>query len=150
MQQIKRMGPLQNVLGMLPGMPKEIRNAEIDDRDIGRIEAIIRSMTPEERRKPELINGSRRMRIALGSGTSTSEINNLLKQFKQVQTMMKGMGGLSRKATKGKGKKNKAKMKGPKMPPGFPGGGFPGGAFPGVGGSGAGRTGGGLPGFPGL
>ena len=95
MQQIKRMGPLQNVLGMLPGMPKEVRNAEIDDKDIGRIEAIIRSMTPEERRKPELINGSRRMRIAQGSGTSTTnEINNLLKQFKQVQTMMKGMGGV--------------------------------------------------------
>ena len=122
MQQIKRMGPLQNVLGMLPGMPKEIRNAEIDDKDIGRIEAIIRSMTPEERRKPELINGSRRMRIAQGSGTSTSEINNLLKQFKQVQTMMKGMGGMTRKVAKGKGKKGKGKTKGPKMPPGFPGG----------------------------
>jgi signal recognition particle subunit SRP54 len=151
MQQIKRMGPLQNVLGMLPGMPKEIRNAEIDDKDIGRIEAIIRSMTPEERRKPDLINGSRRMRIAQGSGTSTTEINNLLKQFKQVQTMMKGMGGLGRKAAKGKGKgkKGKGKMKGPKMPPGFPGGmtglGKPGslpGGFPGLEGDG------GLPGFP--
>ena len=68
MQQVKKMGPIQNVIGMLPGMPKEVRNAEIDDREIARIEAIIRSMTPEERRKPELINGSRRLRIAQGSG----------------------------------------------------------------------------------
>jgi signal recognition particle subunit SRP54 len=131
MQQIKRMGPLQNVLGMLPGVPKEVRNAEIDDKDIGRIEAIIRSMTPEERRKPELINGSRRLRIAQGSGTSTNEINSLLKQFKQVQTMMKGMGGLARKA-KG-AKKGKGKSRGPKQPAsGLQGGGLPGG----------------LPGFP--
>jgi signal recognition particle subunit SRP54 len=151
MQQIKRMGPLQNVLGMLPGMPKEIRNAEIDDKDLGRIEAIIRSMTPEERRKPDLINGSRRMRIAQGSGTSTTEINNLLKQFKQVQSMMKGMGGMARKAAKGKakgkGKKGKAKVKGPKMPPGFPGGLSGGGGAPG-GLSGSGLPTGGLPGFP--
>ncbi len=126
MQQIKRMGPLQNVLGMLPGMPKEVRNAEIDDKDLGRIEAIIRSMTPEERRHPELINGSRRMRIAQGSGTSTNEINNLLKQFKQVQQMMKGMPGMARKMKGGKKGKGKGKAKGPKMPPGFPGGGRPG------------------------
>jgi signal recognition particle subunit SRP54 len=125
MQQIKRMGPLQNVLGMLPGVPKEVRNAEIDDRELARIEAMIRSMTPEERRRPELINGSRRTRIAQGSGTSTSDINNLLKQFKQVQQMMKGMGGLARK---GKGaKKGKGKSRGPKMPAGgLPGGGLPG------------------------
>jgi signal recognition particle subunit SRP54 len=121
MQQVKRMGPLQNVLGMLPGMPKEIKNAEIDDKEIGRVEAIIRSMTPEERRKPELINGSRRSRIAKGSGVTSSEVNNLLKQFKQVQQMMKGMPGVGRKM---KGKKGK-KGKGPKMPigggiPGFP------------------------------
>ncbi len=109
MQQIKRMGPLQNVLGMMPGMSKEVKNAEIDDREIARIEAIIRSMTPEERRKPDLINGSRRTRIAQGSGTSTTEINNLLKQFKQVQQMMKGMGGLARKAAKGKGRRARGK-----------------------------------------
>jgi signal recognition particle subunit SRP54 len=158
MQQIKRMGPLQNVLGMLPGMPKEVRNAEIDDKDIGRIEAIIRSMTPEERRKPELINGSRRMRIAQGSGTSTNEINSLLKQFKQVQTMMKGMPGMTRKMKgKQKGKGKKGKQKGPKLPSGLPGG-LPGGlqGLQGGGLQGAGRPGGfpgldadgGLPGFP--
>jgi signal recognition particle subunit SRP54 len=146
MQQIKRMGPLQNVLGMLPGMPKEVRNAEIDDKDIGRIEAIIRSMTPEERRKPELINGSRRLRIAQGSGTTTNEINSLLKQFKQVQTMMKGMGGLTRKA-KAKGKKGKGKSRGPKQPAsGLQGGGLQGGGL--AGGLPTGGLPGGLPGFP--
>jgi signal recognition particle subunit SRP54 len=121
MQQVKRMGPLSGVLGMLPGVPKEVRNAEIDDREIARIEAIIHSMTPQERRKPEIINGSRRSRIARGSGVTTNEVNNLLKQFKQVQQMMKGMPGVGRKM---KGKKGK-KGKGPKMPigggiPGFP------------------------------
>jgi signal recognition particle subunit SRP54 len=139
MQQIKRMGPLQNVLGMLPGMPKEIRNADVDDREIARIEAIIRSMTPEERRKPEIINGQRRSRIARGSGTSTPEVNRLLTQFKQVQTMMKGMPGVSRKVAKGKKKGKKGKP--PKMPR-LPGGALPGG-FPGTG-----RPGSGLPGFP--
>jgi signal recognition particle subunit SRP54 len=142
MQQIKRMGPLQNVLGMLPGMPKEIRNADVDDREIARIEAIIRSMTPDERRRPEIINGQRRSRIARGSGTSTQEVNRLLTQFKQVQTMMKGMPGVSRKVAKAKGKKGKGKKgKAPKMPR-LPGGALPGG-FPGTG-----RPGGGLPGFP--
>jgi signal recognition particle subunit SRP54 len=136
MQQIKRMGPLQNVLGMLPGVPKEVRNAEIDDKELARIEAIIRSMTPEERRRPELINGSRRSRIAQGSGSSTSEINNLLKQFKQVQQMMKGMGGLTRKA---KGQKKKGKGRGQKLPAGD---------LRGSGLQGGGLQGGGLPGFP--
>jgi len=127
MQQVKRMGPLQNVLGMLPGMPKEIRNAEIDDKEIGRVEAIIRSMTPAERRKPELINGSRRTRIARGSGTTTTEVNNLLKQFKQVQQMMKTMPGVARKVKGKKGKKAKS-GKGPRTPLG---GGIPAG-FPGL------------------
>ena len=129
MQQVKRMGPLQNVLGMLPGMPKEIKNAEIDDKEIGRVEAIIRSMTPEERRKPELINGSRRSRIAKGSGATTAEVNNLLKQFKQVQQMMKTMPGAERmtKKLKKKGQKGK-KGKPPKGPKGprLPAGGIPG------------------------
>ena len=93
MQQVKKMGSIQNVLGMLPGMPKEVRKAEIDDREIVRIEAIIQSMTPAERRKPELINGSRRGRIAKGAGVNSSDVNNLLKQFKQVQQMMRSMGG---------------------------------------------------------
>jgi signal recognition particle subunit SRP54 len=108
MQQVKKMGPLQNLVGMMPGLPKEVKNAEIDDRELVRVEAIIRSMTPEERRNPNLVNGSRRTRIARGSGVTTSDVNNLLKQFKQVQQMMRSMGGLPglgrKKGKKGKGK----------------------------------------------
>jgi signal recognition particle subunit SRP54 len=126
--QIKKMGPLQNVMGMLGGMPKELRGAEIDDREVARVEAIIHSMTPDERRKPEIITGSRRSRIAAGSGTTTAEVNNLLKQFKQMQQMMRQMGGMAKLAAK-KGKKKKggrvtAKGAGPpkgapSLPPGF-------------------------------
>jgi signal recognition particle subunit SRP54 len=133
MQQVKKLGSIQNVLGMLPGMPKEVKNAEIDDREIGRVEAIIRSMTPEERRRPEVINGARRSRIAKGSGTTTQEVNNLLKQFKQVQQMMKTMPG-AQKMMKKKGKKGKKGKGGPKMPRGMPPTGFPDG-FPGLPGS---------------
>jgi signal recognition particle subunit SRP54 len=92
MRQVRKMGPLQNVLAMLPGVPKEIKNAEIDDRDINRIEAIICSMTPAERHDPSVINGSRRVRIANGSGVTPADVNGLLKQFKMVQQMMKGVG----------------------------------------------------------
>ncbi|HYX44011.1 MAG TPA: signal recognition particle protein [Acidimicrobiales bacterium] len=102
MQQVKKMGPLQSIVGMLPGIPKELRQAEIDDREVARVEAIIRSMTPEERRSPEIMNGSRRQRVANGSGTTTSEVNQLLKQFKDMQKMMKllarGKGGKGRAA----------------------------------------------------
>jgi signal recognition particle subunit SRP54 len=91
MRQVRRMGPLQNVLGMLPGVPKEVKNAEIDDREINRIEAMICSMTPAERENPTIINGSRRVRIARGSGVTPADVNALLKQFKTVQQMMKGM-----------------------------------------------------------
>ncbi len=99
MQQIKKMGPLQNIVGMLPGIPKELKKAEIDERELARVEAIIRSMTPEERREPQLMNGSRRLRVANGSGTTTSDVNQLLKQFKEMQKMMKMFG-----RGKGKGK----------------------------------------------
>ncbi len=105
MQQIKKMGPLQNILGMLPGLPKEMKQAQIDDRELARVEAIIHSMTLEERRNPEVINGSRRLRIANGSGVTTSEVNLLLKQFKEMQRMMKGFGnmpGFKKKGKKGK------------------------------------------------
>ena len=68
---------------MMPGMPKELKNAEIDEGELARVEAIICSMTPAERRDPSLINGSRRLRIAKGSGTTTQEVNALLKQFKR-------------------------------------------------------------------
>src|SRR3954469_22931719 len=91
MRQVRKMGPIGNIMKMLPGMPKELRNQELDEGELGRVEAIICSMTPQERRDPSLINGSRRVRIAKGSGTSTSEVNAMLKQFKQVQQMMKAM-----------------------------------------------------------
>jgi signal recognition particle subunit SRP54 len=107
MQQLKKMGPLSGLIGMLPGVPKELRNAQIDDRELGRVEAIIRSMTPKERIDPDVINGSRRQRIANGSGTTTSEVNLLLKQFKEAQKMMSQMGfgrAMQRKKAK-KGKK---------------------------------------------
>jgi len=92
MRQVRKMGPLQNVLAMLPGVPKEIRDAEIDHNEINRVEAIICSMTPKERRDPSIINGSRRARIAAGSGVTTQDVNALLKQFKTVQQMMRGVG----------------------------------------------------------
>ena len=86
MQQVKKMGPLQNVLGMMPGMPKELKNADIDERELAKVEAIIRSMTPYERRKPDVINGSRRTRIARGSGVRPSDVSALLKQFTRDTT----------------------------------------------------------------
>jgi signal recognition particle subunit SRP54 len=90
---------------MMPGLPKEVRKAQIDDNEIAKIEAIIHSMTPEERRNPTLVNGSRRTRIARGSGTNTSDVNQLLKQFKQVQQMMRSFGGGAGGGKKGKKQK---------------------------------------------
>ena len=107
MQQLKKMGPLQNIIGMLPGVPKELKGAEIDDREIARVEAIIRSMTPGERQNPTIINGSRRQRIASGSGTTTSEVNLLLKQFAEMQKMMRGMAKIPGVGRKMKGNKKK-------------------------------------------
>ena len=92
MRQVRKMGPLQNVLGMLPGVPKELRKAEVDEREIARIEAIICAMTPAERRDPSIIGGARRARIARGSGTTTQDVNGLLKQFRMVQQMMRSAG----------------------------------------------------------
>ncbi len=104
MQQIRKMGPLQSIIGMMPGIPKELKNADIGEKEIGRVEAIIRSMTPQERANTELVNGSRRARIANGSGTSISEVNLLLKQFRDVAKMMKRFGGA---AKGGKGKRRR-------------------------------------------
>ncbi|MDH3306167.1 MAG: signal recognition particle protein [Acidimicrobiia bacterium] len=88
-QQLKRMGPLQGLLAMLPGAGSALRDVEIDDKDLARVEAIIRSMTPTERHNPRLIDGSRKRRIARGSGTSPQQVNSLLKQFAETQKMMK-------------------------------------------------------------
>ncbi len=112
MQQLKKMGPLQNLMGMMPGVPREVKDAEIDDRHLARVEAMITSMTPEERTNPVIIDGSRRSRIANGSGTSPGEVSQLLKQFKEVQKLMKSMGGLGTKRIKKKTKKAKKGKKG--------------------------------------
>jgi signal recognition particle subunit SRP54 len=92
LQEVKKMGPLSQVLGMLPGMNKMPQDTMPDDKALVKIEAIIQSMTPEERQKPNVINGSRRRRIAMGSGTSVQDINKLMKQFEQMQKMMKSIG----------------------------------------------------------
>ena len=101
LQQLKKMGNLSSMMGMLPGVPKEMKNAQISDDMVKSTEAIIRSMTPEERRKPEIINGSRRQRIATGSGTQIADVNKLVKQFSEMQKMMKRMGGGGKKGGKG-------------------------------------------------
>jgi signal recognition particle subunit SRP54 len=92
MQALKKMGPLSGVLGMMPGMPKEMKNAKIDDDDLKPVEAIIHSMTAEERARPQIISGSRRARIAKGSGREPGEVSRLVKQFNEMQKMMKKMG----------------------------------------------------------
>ena len=136
LQALKKMGPLSGVLGMMPGVPKEMKNAEIEDSQVARTEAIIRSMTPLERRKPELINGSRRTRIATGSGTTVADVNRLVKQFEEMRKMMKRMGPMmGGKGLKGAAKAAaKAAKKGKRPPGGFPGkaspGQVPGNMFP--------------------
>ena len=103
MAQVRKMGSLSDMLGMIPGLGKmkQLKNVEVDDRELVRIEAIINSMTPQERKKHAIINGSRRKRIARGSGTSVQDVNKLLKNYTQVMKMMKkinkgGMRGLGR------------------------------------------------------
>jgi signal recognition particle subunit SRP54 len=89
LRQVRRLGPLQSLLGMIPGMGKELRGVKIDEREFDRIQAIILSMTPQERRHPELINGSRRLRIAHGSGTNVHAVKQLIKQFDQMRKVMR-------------------------------------------------------------
>jgi signal recognition particle subunit SRP54 len=93
MRQVRKMGPLSGIIGMLPGMGalKELRNADVDESELDRVEAIILSMTPAERANPAMINGSRRKRIANGSGTRVQQVNQLVKQFDQMRVMMKSM-----------------------------------------------------------
>jgi signal recognition particle subunit SRP54 len=93
MKQVRKMGPLSGIIGMLPGMGamKQLKNADLDERELDRVEAIILSMTPRERANPGIINGSRRKRIAAGSGTKVQQVNNLVKQFDQMKVMMKAM-----------------------------------------------------------
>jgi signal recognition particle subunit SRP54 len=90
-QQIKKMGNVKDLMGMIPGVGKAVKDLDIDDNSFKNIEAIIRSMTPEERTNPVVLNGSRRKRIAMGSGTSVQEVNKLVKQFDETRKMMKMM-----------------------------------------------------------
>jgi signal recognition particle subunit SRP54 len=92
-QQIKKMGNLKELASMIPGVGKAIKDMDIDDNAFKNIEAIINSMTPKERTNPEILNGSRRQRIAKGSGTNIQEVNRLLKQFEQTRKMMKMVTG---------------------------------------------------------
>jgi len=93
LKMMRKMGPLQSLLGMIPGFQgAQMKNIKVDEREIDRIEAIILSMTPQERRRPDLIKGSRRLRIARGSGTSVQAVNQLVKQFAQMQKLMKSLG----------------------------------------------------------
>jgi signal recognition particle subunit SRP54 len=105
MRQIQKMGPLEGLLKMVPGVnAKMLKQAKVDPKQLKHIEAIVLSMTPKERQRPDIINGSRRLRIAKGSGRTVQEVNRLLTQFKQMQKMMKSMKGLGRgKGARGMG-----------------------------------------------
>ncbi|HXW81615.1 MAG TPA: signal recognition particle protein [Acidimicrobiales bacterium] len=111
LQAVKKMGPLSGLMGMLPMVPKEARNMQVDDSMLKPVEAIIHSMTPAERADPSIINGSRRSRIAAGSGTSVQDVNELLERFKQVQVYMRQVPGLAGVARKATAKKAAAKRK---------------------------------------
>src|SRR3989440_659265 len=91
LQQVRRMGPVSGLLKMIPGLGSQLSGMKIDDRELDRVQAIITSMTPEERANPSILNGSRRRRIAQGSGTNVSAVNQLVKQFSQMQKMMRSL-----------------------------------------------------------
>ena len=110
MQQLKKMGPLENIVGMMPDLPPGADPSDVDESRLVRMEAIITSMTSEERNSPAIIDGSRRSRIAKGSGTSVQEVSLLLKQFKEIKRMMKGS-VKPRKKNKRKGSNKRKKSK---------------------------------------
>jgi signal recognition particle subunit SRP54 len=95
LKQVRKMGSLSSIIGMLPGVPgmKQLKDVQVDDSQLDRIEAMVFAMTPQERRHPEIIDGSRRQRIARGSGCSVQEINGLLKQFREMRKLLKQMAG---------------------------------------------------------
>jgi signal recognition particle subunit SRP54 len=114
-QQIKKMGNLKDLAAMIPGVGKQLKDVDIDDNAFKNIEAIIYSMTPKERTNPEILNQSRRMRIAKGSGTNIQEVNRLIKQFDQTRKMMKmvtgsNMGGMMSRMKAMKGMKGMPKL----------------------------------------
>ena len=96
LQQIKKMGSIESVLAMIPGMGEQLKHLQVDERQLGKVEAIIQSMSEQERRQPEILNGSRRTRIARGSGTTVQDVNKLLKGFEQAKKMMKNMGKIQK------------------------------------------------------
>lgn len=104
LQQAKKMGPLDQLMGMIPGFAgaKQLKDLHVDEKEMAHVEAIIRSMTKEERKNPHIIDGSRRRRIARGSGTSVQEVNRLLKQFIEAQKLMKQLSEMGQKIKKGK------------------------------------------------
>ncbi len=138
LQAIRKMGSLSSLIGMIPGMGAQMKDAmsQVDDRDLDRTQAIIRGMTPAERADPKLINGSRRLRIAKGSGVAVSDVNQLVDRFFEARKMMSQMGGMgipgmrrtsatkssknARKAKKGRGGSNRGPSQ-PRLPAGFPG-----------------------------
>jgi len=118
MREVRKLGPLQDLLAMLPGVPgakNQLKDLQVDESELGRTEAIICSMTPEERRNPAIIGGSRRLRIARGSGATTADVNSVLKEFAQARKMMKSMMGMA--GFGGRGAKGMPRM--PKLPPGM-------------------------------
>lgn len=101
-REIRKMGPLRELLSMIPGVGSALKNVDIDEKELVKVEAIINSMTPEERRKPQIINASRKRRIAMGSGTTVQDVNRLLRQFEEMQKLLKQL--------------NRGKFKGFKIP----------------------------------
>jgi signal recognition particle subunit SRP54 len=104
LKQVRKLGPLDQILGMIPGLGglRQVKDLEFDEKELVYAEAIINSMTPEERRRPEIIDGSRRRRIARGSGTSVQEVNRLLKQFEQTRKMFRQLGQMEKGFRKGR------------------------------------------------
>ena len=121
-RQIKKMGNLKDMLGMIPGISKQVKDMDIDDRMIDRTEAIILSMTAKERRNPDIINPSRKRRIAAGCGMKVEDVNRLLKQYRQMKDMMKQMKKMTsgKNAKRFRGMPNGMNLAGmPGMPKGF-------------------------------
>lgn len=118
---MKKLGPLESILGMLPGM-SQIKDLKVDQKEINRIEAIVLSMTPKERRKPEILNAKRRIRIAKGSGTTVPQVNDLMRRFEQMRKMMKQLPKMKGMMSKMGGMGGMPGMGGgmPQMPPGMP------------------------------
>ena len=121
LNQVRKMGSLGGLMRLMPGMTKEMRTAasNVDERQLGQVEAIIRSMTPRERREPVIIDGSRRARIARGSGTTVNAVNQLLKQFTEMRKMMRAVGSGAVPPQMGRVAQLAARARPQDLPPGF-------------------------------